>query len=100
MLINNSDNKDTDDVETESYDDVSTPYTELNRNTEDNETTDDKTYQQLLKNDSDYVIPAEDHVESPYEETGQTKSPPGYTELDNTTREPEEDASYQKLIKQ
>ena len=89
MLKNDSDNEDSDDIDTGSYDDVLTPYAELNRNTGD-ETTDDKTYQKLLKNDLDYVIPAEDHVESPYEETSQTKSPPGYTELDKTTREPED----------
>ena len=89
MLKNYSDNKDTDDVETGSYDEVSTSYAELNRNTGD-ETRDDKTYQELLKNDSDYVIPAEDHVESAYEETSLTKSSPGYTELDKTTREPED----------
>ena len=99
MLKNYSGNKDTEDIDTGSYDDLSTSYAELNRNTGD-ETTHDKTYQKLLKYDSDYVISAEDHVESPYEETNQTKSPPGYTELDKTTREPEDDASYQKLIKQ
>ena len=68
-------------------------YAELNRNQEEN--TNDNTYQKLLKPGSDYVIPAENHS---YEEVGKKRSPPGYTELDQTKRE-DADASYQKLLK-
>ena len=48
-----------------------------------------------MKPDSDYAIPAEDHS---YEEVGKKRSPPGYTELDQTKRE-DADVSYQKLVK-
>ena len=54
-------------------------YNELNRNPEN---TSDNTYQKLLK--PAYVIPAENHS---YEEVGKKKSPPGYTELDQTKRD-------------
>ena len=64
LLKNDAGDKDTDDVETGSCDEVSTPYAELNRNIAD-DTSHDKTYQGLLKYDSDYVIPAENHLESP-----------------------------------
>ena len=63
-------------------------YTELNKNRADE--TNDRTYQKLLKRDSDYVIPAH---------AGEIKTTPGYTELDNTKRVLDDSASYQKLIK-
>ena len=68
-------------------------YAELKRNQEN---TNDNTYQKLLKPASDYVIPAENHS---YEEVGKKKSPPEYTELDQTKREKDDSASYQKLLK-
>ncbi|CAB4000755.1 Hypothetical predicted protein [Paramuricea clavata] len=76
----------------------SSVYAELNRNRQD-ETTNDGTYQKLLKRDSDYVIPAHTEAESSYEEVGKIKTPPGYTELDNTKRVQDDSACYQKLIK-
>ena len=60
-------------------------YAELDRNRQD-ETTNDGLYQKLLKRDSDYVIPAHTEAESSYEEVGKIKTPPGYTELENTKR--------------
>jgi hypothetical protein len=76
----------------------SSVYTELDRNRQD-ETINDGTYQKLLKRDSDYVIPAHTEAESSYEEVGRIKTPPGYTELDNTKRVQDDSADYQNLIK-
>ena len=76
----------------------SSVYAELDRKRQD-ETTNDGTYQKLLKRDSDYVIPAHTEAEPPYEEVGKIKTPPGYTELDNTKRVQDDSADYQKLIK-
>jgi hypothetical protein len=76
----------------------SSVYAELNRNRQD-ETTNDATYQKLLKRNSDYVIPAHTEAESSYEEVGKIKTPPGYTELDNTKRVQDDSADYQNLIK-
>ena len=73
-------------------------YAEPDRNRQ-NETTNDGTYQKLLKRDSDYVIPAHTEAESSYEEVGKIKTPPGYTELDNTKRVQDDSADYQNLIK-
>ena len=73
-------------------------YAELDRNRQD-ETTNDGLYQKLLKRDSDYVIPAHTEAESSYEEVGKIKTPPGYTELENTKRVQDDSACYQKLIK-
>ena len=72
-------------------------YAELNRNKEDQEAN-DNTYQKLLKPGLDYVIPADAGEELSYEKVEKKKSPPGYTELDQTKRE-DVDASYQKLTK-
>jgi hypothetical protein len=58
-------------------------YTELNKNRADE--TNDRTYQKLVKRDSDHA--------------GEIKTTPGYTELDNTKRVQDDGASYQKLIK-
>lgn len=76
----------------------SSVYAELNRNQED-ENESDNTYQKLLNADSDYVVPNDGHGETSYEELGKKKSPPGYAELDQTKRETDDDASYQKLQK-
>ena len=90
LFKNYSGNKDT--VDDGWYEDVkiSSPsvYAEpYNRNTED-EGSDDKNYRKLLKK-----------YDALYEETGNLKSPPSYTELNNTTRKQQDDALYQKLIK-
>ena len=79
-------------------DSPSSVYAELDRNRQD-EATNDATYQKLLKRDSDYVIPDHTEAELSYEEVGKRKSPPGYTELDNTKRVQDDSACYQKLIK-
>ncbi|CAB4040551.1 Hypothetical predicted protein [Paramuricea clavata] len=96
-----SDNSPVDD-ETEPYEEVqispSSVYAELDRNRQD-ETTNDGLYQKLLKLHSDYAIPAHTEAESSYEEVGKIKTPPGYTELDNTKRVQDDSACYQKLIK-
>ena len=73
-------------------------YTELNRNRED-ENENDKTYQKLLKHDSDYVIPNDGDGEPSYEEVGKKKTPPGYTDLNETKRVKDDDEAYQKIVK-
>jgi hypothetical protein len=101
LLIQEPDYSPADDG-TEPYEEVqiSPPsvYAELDRNRQD-KTTNDGLYQKLLKRDSDYVIPAHTEAESSYEEVGKIKTPPGYTELDNTKRVQDDSACYQKLIK-
>ena len=67
----------------------------------------DRTYQKLVKRDSDYVIPA--HERRGYETPGQNKmhekpkkSPetdPGYAELDVNRLQGRNDCTYQKLVK-
>jgi hypothetical protein len=71
-------------------------YTEL----QDRNTTDDGTYQKLLKRDSDYVIPAYERRKS-YEDMEMERNLSGYTELDLGKRETEESqrSAYQKLVK-
>ena len=74
-------------------------YTELDKNQQD-DTANDHAYQKLVKYESDYVIPAEGHSQTePYEVVGKEKTPPGYTELDDTKRQ-EDNAGYQKLIRE
>ena len=89
--------------ETAPYEEVSNSphsvYAELNRNLED-EKTSDNTYQKLLKSNSDYVIPADAGEESSYEVVPNS-SPSVYTEL-NRNRENEHTNdinTYQKLLK-
>ena len=60
--------------------------------------TDDGTYQKLLKQDSDCVIPA-DEGQGMYEDMNVEKSPPDYEELNQSKRETG-DGTYQKLVKQ
>ena len=73
--------------ETGTYEEVSgsahSVYAELNRNQED-EKTNDNTYQKLIKPDSDYVNREYFHEESPYEEVEKKKPLPEYAELDYT----------------
>ena len=73
-------------------------YAELNRNPEYARPSDEK-YQKLLKHDSDYVIPLDDHKESLHEKVEKKKSLPAYTGLDQTKRELDNNALYQKLRK-
>ena len=65
--------------ETTPYEEVqnspSSVYAKLNRDRED-ENENDKTYQKLLKRDSDYVIPNDGDGEHSYEEVGKKSSPP------------------------
>ena len=93
------------DDETKPYEEVGkekTPpgYTELDTN-QRHETTNENTYQKLLKCNPDYTIPADDDDETkPYEEVGKQKTPPGYTELDTNKRhETANENTYQKLLK-
>jgi hypothetical protein len=51
-------------------------------------TTSDDTYQELVKQESDYVIPAHERRES-YQDIKMGRSLPDYTELDQSTRETE-----------
>ncbi len=74
-------------------------YTEPDTNQQE-DTASDHAHQKLLQYDSDYVIPAESHRQTePYEEVEKEKAPPGYTELDATKRQ-EDNAGYQKLIRE
>ena len=74
-------------------------YTKLNKVRRD-ETTGNN-YQKLVKHSSDSsVIPAHADAETSDEVVDDTKSPPGYQDLDITKPEQDPNASYQKLIKQ
>ena len=93
MVKNYSGNQDTNDVETESYDDVSKPYAELNRST-GNETKDDKTYQKLLKNYSSNQNTDGVETGSNVDDSKQ------YAELNRSTgNDTTDDKTYQKLLK-
>ena len=72
-------------------------YTELDTN-QQHQTANDHIYQELLKCEPEYVIPADGHDETePYEEG---KTPPGYTELNTNQRhQTANDHTYQKLLK-
>ena len=75
-------------------------YTELDKNRRRN-TADEGAYQKLRKQDSDYVIPAHERLES-YEDIDKMgRNSSGYTELDLSKREIEESqrSPYQKLVK-
>ena len=88
------------DDETTPYEEVqnssSSAYAELNRNQNANA---DNTYQKLVKRDSNYVIPNHDDEEPSYEDVEKKKSPPGYTDLNETKRVKDDDEGYQKLVK-
>ena len=58
----------------------------VNRNQEDEDS------------NSGYEIPVDTAEEHLYEEVGNKESSPGYTELDQTKREKDDGASYQKLL--
>ena len=61
-------------------------YTELDVNGRN--TTGDDTYQKLIKQDSEYVIPAHERRES-YQDIKMGRNLPDYTELDQSKRETE-----------
>ena len=93
MLKNNSDNKD-DNVKTGSYDDVVGLYTKVNRTTGNNETRNDKTYQERLENDAG-------NKNSDNAGTGSYDDVlTSYTELNrNIEDETTDGKTYQKLLK-
>ena len=70
----------------------------LNRNQE-NKKTNQNTYQGMLKPYSNHGISADCDEEHVYEEVGKKKSPPEYTELDQTKREKDDKALYRHLVK-
>ena len=71
-------------------------YTELDKDRlQGRNRTDDDTYQELVKEDSDYVIPAHERKET-YEDIKRGRNLPGYEELDLNKREADD---YQKLVK-
>ena len=70
---------------------------ELKRNQEDKKTN-RNTYQKMLKPYSDHVISTDANEKHLYEDVQTKRSPPGYTDLDQTKRE-DADALYQSLVK-
>ena len=54
--------------------------------------------QEYENSNSGYEIPVDTAEEHLYEEVGNKESSPGYTVLDQTKREKDDDASYQKLF--
>ena len=80
------------------YEEIASPpldYTQLDRNQPKEEN--DNHYEKLVVDNSGYVVPytppSDEEVEN------KIKSLPGYTKLDETKREQDDNASYQKLMK-